>query len=457
MSFTPQQAWQGSGRCRNCFTGEIVVRWDGNDAHLREITRKEINNIVRKQLQYYVERKGVVETRVAQEKCRMYFTLEREVVNGQANTVCGDMLTLMAHSKVERSYCHSDSEWMSYFLYIAKRKGIHISTLVPFEDDDSIEAEQDDEELAAEAKEALQAEGEYRADSFNKMSVEGLPMYSMHELLAASKALEKYSPADVEEARAAHVAATSNHQGLPQWEQQERAQALRRSCPALDACLTCDELRDKAKGLNAILRFERTGHGEAKDAFMSQQRTFRPGFGEYDLKLLCTKLLMTKMFPGTEITLKLVKHFEKHRLAVTNQIRLMQDGGIVSVASSADFLTRVYNSDRVDTMQHKHLIVQEAERLVRILGFNGLRDFTTALPASSITVKQVANEMHVLHLLGISTARVKPAGVAKKSKRKQPKDTTVVSKALSAAVGLILQAKRSSGCQRRKSQDVGCE
>eukprot|EP00953_Heterococcus_sp_UTEX-ZZ885_P002927 2109-Heterococcus_DN1.PRE.1 len=65
--------------------------------------------------------------------------------------------------------------------------------------------------------------------------------------------------------------------------------------------------------------------------------------------------------------------------------------------------------------------------------------------------------MHVLHLLGISTARLKPAVVAKQLKRKQPKDTTVISRALSAAVGLTLQAKRSSGSQRRKSQDAGCE
>jgi hypothetical protein len=457
MSFTPQQAWQGSGRCRNCFTGDIVVRWDGNGAHLREITRQEIDNKVRKQLQNYVERKGVIETRVAKEKCRMYFTLEREIVQGQASTVCGDMLTLMAHSKVERSYCHSDSEWMSYFLYIAKRKGIPISDIAAFEDVDSTVEEQPDEEVAAEAKEALQAEGEYRAEIFSKMSVAGLPMYSMNELLAATKALEKFSSDEVQEARAAHVLDSCHHQGLPQLEQQERVQALRKANPVLDACLTRDELREKAKSLNAILRFERTGHGEAKDAFMSQQRACKPDFGEYDLKLLCTKLLMTKMFPGTEITLKFVKQFEKHRLAVTNQVRLMQDGGIVSTVSSADFLTRVYNSDRVDTMQHKHLIVQEAERLVRALGFNGLRDFTTTLPGSSITVKQVVEEMHVLHLLGIATARVKPAEVAKKLKRKQPKDTTVISRALSAAVGITLQAKRSSGSQRRKSQDTGCE
>jgi hypothetical protein len=105
-------------------------------------------------------------------------------------------------------------------------------------------------------------------------------------------------------------------------------------------------------------------------------------------------------------------------------------------------------------MQHKHLIVQEADRLVRVLGFNGLRDFTTAVPSSSTTVQQVAEEMHVLHLLGISAAKVKPAGVATASKKKQPKDTTLISKALSAAVGLTLQSKRASGRKRRKSQNA---
>jgi hypothetical protein len=454
MSFTPQQAWQGTGRCRTCFTGEIVVRWDGNDAHLRKVTRQEIDKKVIKQLQYYVERKGVVETRVANEKRKMYFTLESEVVRGQANTVCSDMLTLMAHSKVERSYCHSDSEWVSYFLYIAKRKGIPISDLVIPKDDD--EEEQDDEEVAAEAKEALEAEGEYRAETFDNMSVEGLPMYSVSELLAAAEALDRFTPAEVKAARAAQEADCLKYQCLPQLERQERLSALREANPALDAYLTHDELRDKARNLNAILRFERTGHGEAKDVFMSQQRECRPGFGEHDLKLLCTKLHMTKMFPETEITHTFVKQFEKHRLAVTNQVRLMQDDGIVSVASSVDFLVRVCSSDKVDTMQHKHLIVQEAERLVLALGFTGLRDFTTAVPASSITIKQVMKEMHVLHLLGVATAKVKTAG-NKKSKKRQPKEKTVISKALSAAVGLTLQAKRLSGSNRRRSQGAESE
>jgi hypothetical protein len=447
MSFTAQQAWQGTGRCRTCFTGEIIVRWDGNDAQLRQLKRKEIDAKVTRQLQFYIERKGLVETRVANEKCTMCFTLEREVVQGQVNTVCGDLLTLMAHAKVERSYCHSESEWMTYFLYIARRKGMSISSL----EKDNVE---DDEEVAAEAEEALQAESVYRADNFDNMRVDHMPMYSVAELVGAEAALERFSPAELEAARAAETAESLRIQCLPPLERAERAQAFRKDNPALDALLTREEVREKAKSLNAILKFDKTGHGQAKDVFMQQQRESHGKFDEYELKLLCTKLLMTKMFPGTEITLQFVKQFERHRLAVTNQVRLMQDDGVVSVASSADFLNRVHISDRVDTMQHKHLILQEAERLVRLLGFTGLRDFTTAVPSSCITVGRVAEQMHVLHLLGISTAKVKPAGIAKANKKKQPKATTLISRALSAAVGLTLRSKRASGSKRRKSQEA---
>jgi hypothetical protein len=99
------------------------------------------------------------------------------------------------------------------------------------------------------------------------------------------------------------------------------------------------------------LRFERTGHGENKEAFMREQREVRGNdFGEHDIKLLCTKLLKIKLFPGTEITHTFVKRFEKHRLAATNQVRLIQDSGVVSVASAADFLLRTRDSDRIDTM-----------------------------------------------------------------------------------------------------------
>jgi hypothetical protein len=119
ISSTPQQAWQGTGRCRTCFTGEIVVRWDGDDAQLRAVTKEEIERKVKEQLDFYIERKGVVETSVRGEKTRLSFTLEKQMLNGQVGTVCCDMLTLMAHSKVERGYCYSDSEWLSYFLYIS--------------------------------------------------------------------------------------------------------------------------------------------------------------------------------------------------------------------------------------------------------------------------------------------------------------------------------------------------
>jgi hypothetical protein len=80
-------------------------------------------------LGYYIERRVVVDVKLKGEKTRLNFTLERRILNGRARTVCSDMLTHLAHSKVERGYCYSDSEWLSYFLYIAKRKGIPIVVL----------------------------------------------------------------------------------------------------------------------------------------------------------------------------------------------------------------------------------------------------------------------------------------------------------------------------------------
>jgi hypothetical protein len=67
---------------------------------------------------------------------------------------------------------------MSYFLYIAERKGIPISDL---ELERNVHEDgEEDEAIVAEAKAALQAEGEHRADAFDKMSLEGLPMYSVY-------------------------------------------------------------------------------------------------------------------------------------------------------------------------------------------------------------------------------------------------------------------------------------
>jgi hypothetical protein len=241
---------------------------------------------------------------------------------------------------------------------------------------------------------------------------------------------------------------------LPQDEQKKHAQDHRAENPALDAALTHTEICDDARHLNRILRFERTGHGEAKEVFMREQREARGShFGEHDLRLLCTKLLMTKMFPGIDITHTFVKRFEKLRLAATNQIRLIQDNGVVSVASAADFLLRTCDSDRIDTMQHKHLILKEAEKVVLSLGFTGLRDFEAAVPESSLTLQQVHKELHVLHLLGVTAAKLKPAG-SKKSSKKHLKDKTKLSNVLSAAVGLTLQTNRASGYKRRQSLDA---
>jgi hypothetical protein len=241
---------------------------------------------------------------------------------------------------------------------------------------------------------------------------------------------------------------------LPQDEHKKHAQDHRAKTPGLDAALTHEEVCENARHLNRILRFERTGHGGAKEVFMREQREARgSNFGEHDLKLLCTKLLMTKMFPGTDITHTFVKRFEKHRLAVTNQIRLMQDNGIVSVASAADFLLQTRDSDRIDTMQHKHLLLKEAEKLVLSLGFTGLRDFETAVPESNLTLPKVQQELHVLHLLSVTAAKIQPAG-RRKSPKKQIKDKTKLSNVLRAAVGLTLQTKRASGFKRRKSHDA---
>jgi hypothetical protein len=387
LSSTPQQAWQGTGRCRMCSAGEIVVRWDGDDAQLRAITKAEIERKVKEQLEFYVERKGIVETSVRGEKTRLSFTLERQLLDGQVGTVCCDMLTLMAHSKVERSYCHSDSEWLSYFLCIGKRKGIPIADL-GFDDVDG-EHSDDDGAVAAEAKEALHAEGAYRAEIFDKMSVDGLPMYSVQKLIDATAALQQYTPEEIQSARVHEQARFTSNLHLPQDEQKKHAQDYRAETPALDAALTHAEICEDARQLNRILRFERTGHGEAKEVFMRDQSEARGSdFGEHDLKLLCTKLLMTKMFPGTAITHTFVKRFEKHRLAVTNQIRLIQDDGVVSVASAADFLLRTRDSDRIDTMQQMHLLLKKAEKMVLSLGFTGLRDFETAIPESSLTLQK---------------------------------------------------------------------
>jgi hypothetical protein len=216
MSSTPQQAWQGTGRARKCFTGEVVVRWGSNDAHLRAITRSEIDRKVKEQLDFFLKKKGVVETSIRGEKTKLCFTLKSEVLNGQASTVCCDMLTLMAHSKVERSYCYSDSEWLSYFLYIARRKGIPIADLMVDEVEDG--GSEDDEEVAAEAKEALQAEGAHRADMFDHMSTEGLPMYSVQQLLDAEAALQRYTPEEIHDARAVELKQYTSDLGLPQAE-----------------------------------------------------------------------------------------------------------------------------------------------------------------------------------------------------------------------------------------------
>jgi hypothetical protein len=71
---------------------------------------------------------------------------------------------------------------------------------------------------------------------------------------------------------------------------------------------------------------------------------------------------------------------------VTNQIRLMQDNGVVSVASAADFLLRTH--DRIDIMLHRHLILKETEKVVLSLVFVGLRNFDTVLPESSLTLQK---------------------------------------------------------------------
>jgi hypothetical protein len=61
--------------------------------------------------------------------------------------------------------------------------------------------------------------------------------------------------------------------------------------------------------------------------------------------------------------------------------------------------------------------------------------------------------LHVLHLLGVSAAKVAPAG-SKKATKKQIKDKTKISNVLSAAVGLTLQARRDREYKRRTSQDA---
>jgi hypothetical protein len=168
-----------------------------------------------------------------------------------------------------------------------------------------------DEEVSAEADEALHAEGAHRAEMFDNMSVEGLPMYSVQELIDAKTALKRYTPEEIQDARAVQQAQATSNLGLPQAEREHRAQALRAQLPALDAALTHDVICTDARHLNRVLRFERTGHGEAKEAFMRDQRAVRgSNFGEHDLELLCTKVLMTKMFPGTEVTHAFVKHFK---------------------------------------------------------------------------------------------------------------------------------------------------
>jgi hypothetical protein len=111
---------------------------------------------------------------------------------------------------------------------------------------------------------------------------------------------------------------------------------------------------------------------------------------------------MTQLFPETPITDQFVKEYERHRLAVTNQIRLVQDGDVISVGSSADFLIQVHNSARADTIQYPHIIMNEAERLVKALGFTGLRDFSTSACADNIDVGRIKSELKVLQLLGIN-------------------------------------------------------
>jgi hypothetical protein len=134
------------------------------------------------------------------------------------------MLTLMAHSKVERSYCYSDSEWLSYFLYIAKRKGIPIADLI-LEEEDGEESE-DDDEVTAEAKEALHAEGVHRAEMFDRMSLEGLPMYSVQKLIDAATALQKYTPKELEDARASERELFASNFTLPQDEQEKHRHSV---------------------------------------------------------------------------------------------------------------------------------------------------------------------------------------------------------------------------------------
>jgi hypothetical protein len=65
----------------------------------------------------------------------------------------------------------------------------------------------------------------------------------------------------------------------------------------------------------------------------------------------------------------------------------------------------------------------------------------------------VQKEFHVLHLLGVSVAKLKPAG-SKKGTKQQMKDKTKISNVLTATVGLTLQTKRASGCKRRKAPDA---
>jgi Origin of replication binding protein len=179
----PRDAHQQLGRARELTNTEYVVRWNGD--HIRTVTKAQVDSTVDAEKEKLIQRGGLVERSVNQEKVKLFLALGTEYHEGEWRPICSDMSALIAYSNAESSFTHSDAEWMAYFMYIARRKNYTERILIT--DSDRTAA------LELAAKQAAEAEAIRRAQVFDSIDISRVPLYSVKALAAACTQLEQYS------------------------------------------------------------------------------------------------------------------------------------------------------------------------------------------------------------------------------------------------------------------------
>jgi hypothetical protein len=437
---TPQEAHQQLGRARKVNNINFVVRWKGGQ--IRTVTRREVDGVVTEEKAKLVDRKGLVEQSVGAEQVKMQFSLPMQFVDGEPRYMCSGVLSQLAYSAAEARYGRSDSEWLALFMYIARRKGYKESTCAL----GISEAERAQEELLKKAEKV--AEKVRRDEVFSDIDMSRVPLYSVRELAHYKDQVQSASVAAIQTAKNTIFQLPLDYFGLEDKmlsdlslaQQAEVEEAF--SDPVLKALVMVQQIELKAAQLGKILRFERTGRGVEKDSFMQREEeaTGIP-FGEYELKLLCSKADFMMKFPDTTITPQLIKMYEHSWKPHSNYMRLQCDLGEITVASSADHLKRLRTSQTPDIDYDPHMVTTLATQIVKALGFRNIFDTATQILETAITEQAVGVPLKALRALKVGDS-------SSKTLKGQ------VSTALTAAVGIKLSAAKRKGTRKRKRHGV---